>query len=321
MNPHSDVIETIRAQADDWWTRLHSGNATYDDAHAFKQWLAQSPAHQQAWWELTAAVNTVTPALQEAVLRHPQWRSPPVPSSLRPSRRAFLGGALAAGAAGVLAWRPPLGLWPSVTDFAADFRTGVGEQREIQIGQAVAVQMNTQTRINRRDSDQGPSIALLGGEAEIQVGDAALTVQAGPGQMQAQSAQFNVRYTGPQVTVTCLQGQVRVHAAQALDLQAGQQVAYGPQQTQAVHRADLAQVTAWRNGYLAFVDTPLAQVVDEINRYRPGKILLSGDALGQRAVRMRLAIRDMDLALGMLRGMPGVQVQELVGGIVLLTQA
>lgn len=327
MTSHSDIDERIRAQAFEWWTRLHSGKATKADAHAFAQWRGQSPAHRQAWRELSTGIRRADPALQEAAQRFPQWGEL---SNLRPAsqpmmkRRALLGGALAASAAGLLAWRPPLGLWPSVTEFAADFRTGIGEQREIEIAHAVAVQMNTQTRINRYDMGQGTGIELLTGEAEIRVSDAAtaaLTVQAGAGRMRAQLAQFNVRYTGPQVTVTCLQGQVQVQAVQDVTLQAGQQTVYDQQRIQTVRQADLTQVMAWRHGYLVFVDAPLSEVVEEINRYRQGKILLRGEALAARPVRMRLAIRDMDLALGMLRSIPDVKIQELAGGIALLRQA
>ena len=64
--------------------------------------------------------------------------------------------------------------------------------------------MNTQTCINRRDTAQGAGIELVEGEVEIRVLDGAtshLHVQAGPGRMQAQQAQFNVRYTGKNVVL------------------------------------------------------------------------------------------------------------------------
>ena len=51
--------------------------------------------------------------------------------------------------------------------------------------------------------------------------------------------------------------------------------------------ADLAAISGWRRGVLEFNDVPLAQVVDEINRYRAGRILLMGDRLAGSRVQAR----------------------------------
>lgn len=48
---------------------------------------------------------------------------------------------------------------------------------------------------------------------------------------------------------------------------------------------DVAEVMAWRERMLVFNDVPLATVIDEINRYRPGMLLLLDKALGRRRVR------------------------------------
>lgn len=326
MNSHPERPQELLAQAQQWWTRLHSGQATQADAQAFLNWRDQSPRHRQAWQEFTRSMKNSAPALEEALRRYPQWADLSVLAEQRArhTRRAFLGGALAVSAAGFLAWRPPLGLWPAITEFAADFRTGVGEQREIRLSHGIAVQMNTQTRINRSYGPETQQMELLAGEAEVEIAsdaDSALVVLAGPARIQARTGQFNVRYIGPQVTVTCLRGHIQVQAVQSVNLISGQQMVCDAQQLYAVQQADLQQVSSWRQGYLAFVDTPLALVIDEINLYRPGKILLRGQELGERPVRLRLAIRDMDLALDMLRALPGVQVQEMVGGIAFLKQA
>ncbi len=325
MSPSSSFpSDAVRTQANQWWVRLHSGSARQSDAQSFQQWLEQSPEHRVAWQELTVTMDTVTPGLQAARDLLPEWKAPAAPPVFT-ARRAFMGGAFAASALAVVGVvHPPWGLWPSFTELTADFRTGVGEQREIQLGQAVAIQMNTQTCINRRDTAQGAGIELVEGEVEIRVLDGAashLHVQAGPGRMQAQQAQFNVRYTGKNVTVTCLQGQVQVQASQIITLQAGQQTVYDYERIHAVQRPNLDQVSSWRRGYLAFEGQPLADVVEELNRYRPGKIVVYSDSLKSRPVYLSLSISDMDLALDMLRAMSGIRVQELAGGIALVRQA
>ena len=43
-------------------------------------------------------------------------------------------------------------------------------------------------------------------------------------------------------------------------------------------------MTAWQQGLLIFRDVPLARVIDEVNRYRPGRIIVVDPRLGRREV-------------------------------------
>ncbi|MGP1615395.1 MAG: FecR family protein, partial [Pollutimonas bauzanensis] len=189
------------------------------------------------------------------------------------NRRLFLGGALAASFTGVMALRPPLGLWPSVLDLKADYRTARGEQRAVTLADGLTVRMNTQTRVNwdARQAD-APAIELLAGEAEI---DAArqVRIRAGSGLVQSGGARLNVRFLDDDtVCVTCLQGQADVRLARSYPLSPGRQLTYDPQGVLAEDSVDPVKVSAWRTGMLSFVDVPLGKVVDELNRYRPGRI-------------------------------------------------
>lgn len=315
-----DLVEpndtAIGQQAAAWWARLRADDFTQADANALRAWCARSPEHARAWRELQQLWQALDPALTRPAAA-PQ-RANVLAFPLRPGRRAFLGGALAAGVA-VLALRPPLGAWPSLQELSADFRTGTGEQRQVALSQQMSVQMNTQTRINVRAPE---SIELLGGEAEILASGARqpVSVLAGAGRLLAQSARFNVRHTDDAVCVTCLAGAVEVvwqQRRQTLD--AGQQLVYDERGVQAALAAPKGEASAWRTGALSFVGKPLADVVDEINRYRPGRVLLRNAELGRRLVRMRFSISQMDGALAMIRDLYGAQMTSLPGGIVLLS--
>jgi len=229
---------------------------------------------------------------------------------------------MAAGGAAVAVW-PPLSLWPSLLDFTADFRTGTAEQRELALSDQLRVQMNTQTRINQRGAQAGnEAIELVAGEAQVEAagGGAPGVVYAGAGATRARQARFNLRYTGPQVCVTCLQGSVQVEAAGAMQtLAQGEQVIYDDAGLQPALAADTVQVDAWRTGTLSFAGQTLAEVVDEINRYRAGRVLVRNADLAARRVRMRFEITQTDLALHMLRDLYGAQLTRLPGGIVLLS--
>jgi len=311
---HDDTA--IGREAAAWWARLRADDFTQADADALRAWCARSPAHARAWRELRQVWQALDPALARAAAA-PQ-RANVLAFPLRPGRRAFLGSALAAGVA-VLALRPPLGAWPSLQELGADYRTGTGEQRQVALSQQMTVQMNTQTRIDVRGPE---AIELLGGEAEILASGARqpVSVVAGAGRLLAQSARFNVRHTDDAVCVTCLAGAVEVvwqRRRQTLD--AGQQLVYDERGVQAVTAAPKGEASAWRTGALSFAGQPLSQVVDEINRYRPGRVLLRNPELGRRLVRMRFSIRQMDGALAMIRDLYGAQMTSLPGGIVLLS--
>ena len=84
-------------------------------------------------------------------------------------------------------------------------------------------------------------------------------------------------------------------------------------------RVDPDQVTAWRRGVLEFNNVPLAQVVDEINRYRPGRIVLVSDRLAGSLVQARFSLDQLADAALLIRDAYGAQVTSLPGGIVLLT--
>ncbi|MFX8868155.1 hypothetical protein ABTM84_19475, partial [Acinetobacter baumannii] len=63
-----------------------------------------------------------------------------------------------------------------------------------------------------------------------------------------------------------------------------QRIAYTDKGLGSVLDIDLAQATAWQSGMLTFDNRPLKEVVDEINRYRPGRIIITNAELGRRIV-------------------------------------
>ena len=304
----------IEEQARQWLVRLRSGQASEADAQAFARWRAQSPRHARAARELGQlwrGLRLAAPALARA----PARRAPSL------GRRAFLGGALAAGVA-LLAVRPPLALWPSVGDLAADYRTGTGEQRQLALAGGAQVRMNTQTRLNLRGAGDAAFIELLAGEAQIVAdGHDACTVLAGGARLQARAASFNVRcLPGGEVELSCLEGRVEVdHPLRRTTLSASQRLRYDPAALHLAAPADSAAVLAWRRGLLLFNDTPLAQVVDELNRYRPGRIFVQSEELGLRRVQAQFSIDKLDVALALIRDLYGARLTYLPGNLVLLS--
>ncbi|MDD0974703.1 FecR family protein [Pseudomonas fontis] len=304
MISHPSPDSNLHSQAQDWLVLLTSGQATEADARALRQWCAKSPAHAQAFASTRHLWQQLEPAARQASRVLPLRQM---------GRRAFLGGAIAASAAFVLLRS---NLLDGLGQPAADFQTAVGEQRQVALGQDVALELNTQTRISRQG---GAAITLLDGEVEVQA-QAAVQVQAGAGLLSAQQARFNVRQAGEVVCVTCLSGQVQVlWQGRSLALASGRQLSYDRQQAGEPQVFDPVQVMAWREQLLVFHDTPLSQVIDEINRYRPGVLLLLNPELGRRKVQARFTLAQLPGVAGLIRDAYGVRCTELPGDVVLIS--
>ena len=292
----------LHDEARDWLLLLTSGRATVADAKALQAWREQSPEHAQAFEQAKVLWQQLAPALEQ------------VTQPRRFGRRAFLGGAIAASAAVVMVRVGTPGGFAGLT---ADYRTEVGEQRQVLLSDGVSLELNTQTRISRI----GPGIELLEGEVEVVAHLAQpLKVQAGAGWVSAAQARFNVRNTDQTVCVTCIEGSLSVDVGgNSVSLGSGRQLTYGAGGIGAVVAVDTQAVVAWREQVLVFNNATLATVVDEINRYRPGMLVLLNKQLGQRRVQARFSLQQLAGVALLIRDAYGAKCTELPGGVVLLS--
>lgn len=330
MNAVDDnaIERDLRGEAVDWVHRLASGRVTLADAEALKHWRAESPAHEAAFADASRLWKEFGPAARN--LRQRGEISPGLahrrPLRQSVSRRAVLGGGLAAAsaAAGYAVVHPPLDLWPSFAELRADYRTATGEQRQFALPGDVSVRMNTQTSVALRSSEgDADRLELIAGEASFVSTprkQRPLVVFAADGRMMTNRAHFDVRRAGPAVCVTCLDGTVSVELqSEATVIGAGQQIRYDRSGLGSVISADVELATAWQQGVLIFRLTPLSEVVEEINRYRPGRVILLDAELARKAVSGRFRTDHMDEILVRLDQAFGIKSRSLPGGIVLLS--
>lgn len=241
----------------------------------------------------------------------------------RMSRRAFLGAAIAASAA-LMVVHPPLQLWPSLSDMSADYHTATGEQREVDLGRGIVVQMNTQTTMNLRKSEGRLGIELMSGEIQVKATadtDSFVSVFAGGGRIDVRTAgKCNVRCYDGDVQVTGLDGTTTLrYQGQAAVLNTAQRADFGDGLVGQVTPADIETTMAWRRRVLIFDGQPLADVVREINRYRPGKIILANDTLAARKVQARFSLNQLADVAALIQDAYGAKVTALPGGIVILS--
>ncbi len=328
MTTPSDDRADLEAQARDWLVRLTSGRATTVDAQDFKRWCGRSPLHAQVMAETSRLWDATRPAAEAVAQRMRAAEASPraaVAAIAHPGRRYFLGAALAAGAAAFVVVRPPARLWPALSDMTADYSTATGEQRQVVLADSVVVEMNTQTSFNLARGAEGEPAALdlLAGEAQVLLNTARaapFTLTAGGGKLVAAAgSRFNVRATGSEVCVTCLAGSVELnYGGRVLVAAESQQINYGGRRAELVRKPDLSVVNACRDRVLVFNDTPLSAVVEEINRYRPGRLIVTNAELGRRKVQARLRLEQLARVETLIGASYGAKVTTLPAGIVLL---
>lgn len=317
-------LESLRREA--WIKLLHltSGHASKADVAALKIWCAQTPRHAEVFAQVSGRWRVLGAAIENvAQTGHPMRAGTDASARAPIGRRALLVGALSASAAGaaIMITRPPMGLWPSLGELAADYRTVTGERRHIALDERASLDMNTRTTLNVRPaSGGGDQIELIGGEAAFATRSKPVEVLAGNGRAWADDAQFSVRRNGSDICVTCLEGFVHVQQeGRSATLQKKQQVIYDDRNLGQVQNVDPIIVTAWREGELLFQNERLARVIEEVNRYRPGRIILVNDALGQRRFTAQFKLDRLEVVITQLKATFGARVVSLPGGVVLVS--
>lgn len=309
----------------DWVVRLKSGEATEADLEALRYWREASPAHEEAFreaaraWRMTRAAAAALDEEEAAAAR----RSRPSPAHGFATRRMFLGGAVAASGAAVAIVHPPFALWPSFEELSADYRTGKGERRRVALTPRASLELNTQTSMAVAPASNMPRIELIAGEAIAAAtaldASSPLVVLAGGVRISATDARFDARRIGGEVCVTCLDGELIVErGGDVRRLGKSEQLAYATDGVARARTIDPDQVTAWREGLLVFRDTPLPDAIDEVNRYRPGKIIVAASDLKSRVVDGVFRLDRLDIFVTQVQQLFGARAMTLPGGVVLL---
>ncbi|WP_454837850.1 FecR family protein [Pseudomonas mohnii] len=328
MNTIEPIIPTPAQEqaALAWLSLLHDQPSSGDQA-TFSQWLQADPAHAEAYaraqvvWELSE-VPARTMADEDASALQGYL------DAMNCSRRrsvARWSGALAMAACLLLMISLGTGWQPSrwVDDLGADYVSAPGEIRTVTLADQSQVIL---------DADSAIAVDFSRGERHVQVRRGAgffnvthtgepFVVEAGKGRAQVLGTQFEVRLQAHGAKVTVLSGRVGVTAdrnAEQQVLTAGQQVAYGEGLAEKLHAVDSEAQLAWRQGWLNYYKATLADVVQDLGRYYPGRIVLLNDELAKRRVSGSFPSKDPQSVLSSLQGVLGFEQHQLLGHLIIL---
>jgi len=311
-----------RDQAVVWYTRERLGTLDADARQARDAWLAADPDHARQY-ESVQAVWRVADTVPDADLRDMLAQTETQSESrsgFRPAhagRRRFALGLSAACAllvtAGVLGPR----LWAPEADYTQTLATAKGERHRIVLPDGSLLELNTDTRAKVALYADRREVELLAGEILFTVSpDAArpFTVHTGQSQVRVTGTRFNVRRDGDAVALAVEEGSVAFTAGawwnrSTRNLTAGYVLRLAPGQALAApHQENVAAITAWQRGRLVFRDTPLSQVVAELNRYLQDPLRIDDKRLAQLRVAGTLPIDDPESVLAVLPRIAPVMV-------------
>ena len=308
-----------------WFNRINEQPGQAEGV-AFKRWLLADPAHRAAYeqaqvlWQKSAApAARLADEEQDALQRYlDAMARPPARGGWR--RVAGLAMAaclvLAVGVAG--GWHP--GYW--LQDLQADYRSA-GQIRQVTLADQSQVTLDAGSAIAVDFAQGERRVRLLHGAAFFEVthtGEPFL-VEAAGGEVRVLGTQFEVREQGEGAQVTVRSGRVGVSPAQgtvARELTANQQVTYRAGRVGDTLAVDSDNRLAWRQGWLNYYQVPLAQVIEDLGRYYPGRILLLDSDLGQRKVSGSFPVAEPLLALDSLGKVMGFSRQTVLGRLTLV---
>jgi len=328
VKPSDTVIPTpAQEQAAFAWLSLLHDRPSAGDQLTFSQWLRADPAHAEAYaqaqvlWELSEGPAR-TLADEEALALQGYLDAmdrPRSPALLRWS------GALAMAACLLLmvslgtGWQPQR--W--IDDLGADYVSAPGEIRTVTLADQSQVTL---------DGDSAIAVDFSRGERHVQLRRGAgfftvthtgepFVVEAEKGQARVLGTQFEVRLQPHGAQVTVLSGRVGVTAdrdGEQQILTAGQQVAYAEGSAEKLHAVDSEAQLAWRQGWLTYYKSTLADVVEDLRRYYPGRIVLLNDELAARKVSGSFPSKDPQAVLSSLQGVMGFEQHQVLGHLIIL---
>jgi transmembrane sensor len=309
-----------------WLSLLHN-QPTAADQVRFSRWLQADPAHAQAYaqakvvWEMSEAPAATLAREDDAALQALLAAMDAPPRRSRP----YWGAALAMAACLLLMISMGLGWQPLrwADDLSADYVSAPGQVRTVTLPDQSQVTLDADSAIAVHFAAGERHVQLRRGAAFFQVTHTGepFVVDGGRGETRVLGTQFEVRLQPAGAQVTVLSGRVGVKAASDLPQQiltAGQRVAYDQTHTTDPQSVDSENQLAWRQGWLNYYRTPLADVLNDLSRYYPGRIIVLNDQLAAKKVSGSFPSNDPVAVLTALKSVVGFEQYEALGRVIVI---
>ena len=147
-------------------------------------------------------------------------------------------------------------------------------------------------------------------------------IDTGTATIRVVGTSFNVRNTEGVLRVEVLDGIVQVASGElglARELHATEGLEYsGLEERRFV--VSTADTASWRDGKVVYRDVPLGELLDDLDRYLPGKVSLAEDSLADIRVTAVLELGDRSAMLEALSSSLDLKWSEVSEGLVLISR-
>lgn len=289
--PNTPLAEQITAEACAWVAQLETGDLSRADVAALKEWVSRSPAHAaeiRSVAELSGQMGELTGYLQlveQARIERGRVRRKP--------QRPKLAATFAALAVIVGAFIFATGRYGEPPVQVLEFSTLTGEYETHTLSDGSVIRLNTNTQLSVEYSSDSRAVTMAFGEALFEVASdpsRPFIVMAGSSQSEALGTSFSVRLLDEVAELSVVEGVVAFskslrnqarstaeHSPARVVLNAGQSISLQTtegsaepvrvEQIRTVSDRELMRQLSWTEGLLEFSDTPLREVVEEVNRH------------------------------------------------------
>lgn len=298
--PANTNEDAITEQAMYWFSRLRAEDVTAREREQFSDWYRATAAHRQAYdaidgfWQNDAFTQVLSTIPLSAATA----------DALRRRRRFRRMGPLLALAACLalvqMIYRPALHC------LTADYCTGIGEMRSVQLADGSRVTLNSDSALTVAFANDKRVATLSYGEAFFEVArnpQQPFLVDSRHSTTRVLGTRFIVRGDKQSDTISVVSGVVEVTPDKktASVLKANDSITVTAEHSGEIRRVAAGNIGAWLKGSATFDNVPLQEVVAELGRYRRGSILIKDDGLKDLKVSGRFNITDTDKALDALQ--------------------
>ncbi len=283
----------LTEEAASWFLRMQQSDGNDTEQKAFEAWLSQSSAHRVEYQQYARLWHNL-----DYLERKPQKKFSAAVAGLLVS--VFLFGAVQ---------------WLShIEDVIV---TAIGEREQIVLADGTTIDINTDTKLRLALYGFTRKATVEHGEALFKIGSErfrTFEVHAGNGVIQHIGTEFNVTRENDKTTVAVLEGAVEIRLEnryQIAIVHGGQQISYTEQSLLHPLPTDTETVAAWRKNRLIFRNTPLNEVVRQINRYHTRPVKLGEPQFNDLTVSGEFNAEDRDGLIQALKTLFPLRSSEL----------